>query len=875
MPRATAWMVPLGAALAAWSGPGGWFDGAAAWVVAALLLAASVAVRQVAVAAPFPAASAPSWLGICPSRPRAGRPAVTGRAGCAAAASAADRARATLLMLLLVGGFAPVATTLDRGHLARVPPGTELDVTVSGEAVRVERDDGRISRVELRFDGCVPGCVQRRVQLGLYAPLPIAEGERWQLPVRLRPPRAAANPGRGDPELRHWRRGIDGVGYVREPAAARRLAPAPAPDALQRLRTALAARIDAASADGGALLRALLLGDRDGLHARDWQRLAASGTTHLFVVSGLHVGLVAGAVLLLLRLGGIAMTSGAAALLVLACAACYALLTGFGIPARRALLMLAVVLLTSVLGRTGSGWSALGWAASLILLLDPLAVLDFGFWLSVIAVLALIVMTIRRASGPLPLPVRALLLVRTQLLVTGILAFPLVLAFGWFPATSPVVNLIAIPLVALLVLPAGLLALLLSSFGVEAAETVLAVLGAGLAGMLELSDAGARPLTLAPLSGTLAVLGLAAAWVAAWPGPRLVRLPALAVALIAIGAPPTRPALGEFRVHVFDVGQGLSVLVRTRHHQLLYDTGDRFDRSRTDAAPDTTPDTTPDRGSNSGLHDDRRNASPGGSNAGSLLIAPALRALGVAHIDRLLVSHADSDHAGGVPGILAALPVLDFRGPASLVGTNGVCAAGLAWQWDGVRFDVLYPQLGPTAAGRAAGESNRSSCVLRIRSREGAVLLPGDVDHWAERRFAARVGPIDLLLAPHHGSRTSSDRSLVRHARPRWVVFPAGATNAFGHPHPDVVQRWEDAGACVATTGVHGMLSWSSSAPERLRAWRADRDGWWRWRAVSAPLPRRCLRDRPGAPGAPEWMDGSALVRGSRAAPDATAAEGP
>jgi competence protein ComEC len=397
---------------------------------------------------------------------------------------------------------------------------------------------------------------------------------------------------------------------------------------------------------------------------------------------------------------------------------------------------------------------------------------------------------------------RALELVRIQLWVTLILSVPLVLIFGWLSASAPLVNLVAIPLISLLVLPAGLAGLVLAAAGHAAGEAVLGVLGSLLVALTRMLD---------PLGVTLALAAPGLPWLllaglllirAAGTDPAPVRWLALVLGIALLGAPRTGPPEGEFRVRVLDVGQGSAVVVRTRNRVLVMDAGNRF------GAP--------------------------GIDAGALVVAPALRALGVRRIDRLLVSHGDADHAGGVPGLLAAMDVTEVLGPAGVPGRIGPCDRALAWSWDGVRFEVLHPP------GGAALPGNRGSCVLRVRNARSAVLLPGDVDRYVERRLAATLGRIDLMVAPHHGSRTSSGRALVRHARARWVLFSAGRPNAFGHPHPDVVARWREAGACTAVTGDAGMLVWSSRTPDRVRGWRASRPRWWRGADFSVPALGRC-----------------------------------
>ncbi|MEE4302181.1 MAG: DNA internalization-related competence protein ComEC/Rec2, partial [Pseudomonadales bacterium] len=587
--------------------------------------------------------------------------------------------------------------------------------------------------------------------------------------------------------------------YLRDAAGAQRLAPAPSPGALTRVRRALAARIDSAAPVGAGLLRALLLGDRSAVGTVLWRRLGETGTTHLFVVSGLHVALVAGAVLLLSRLLGRGPDDARVASAAFLCALAFGLLSGFGVPVRRALAMLGLLLLARVRLRATRADALLIRAAALIVLVDPRAVLDAGFWMSCLAVAALVCAGARSRDT---VGIRALFArwFAPQLAVGLLLLVPLLAAFGWIPLLAPLVNLFLVPIVGLLVLPAGLLALLSAPLAPAAAQIVLELLGAGLDAMLRASGDFARVLALRPPGPVLAALAVPLSLLVLLPAPRRVRAAALLLLACAIVAPVARPREGDFEVHVLDVGQGLAALVRTQRRALLFDSGGRFG---------------------------------GSADAGGLVVAPALQAFGLRRLDRVLVSHADTDHAGGLESLRALVEIGELRGPRELSDTDGPCARPLDWHWDGVRFEVLHPQAATPAMGR-----NRSSCVLRVTAADGAVaVLPGDIDRFVERRIAPVVGRTDLMIAPHHGSRTSSGRAWVRHTRPRIVVFPAGVPSAFGHPHAIVVDRWRAAGACLRTTGRWGMLSWSSDAPDRIGAWRARDARWWQWRDSQPEAP--------------------------------------
>jgi competence protein ComEC len=257
------------------------------------------------------------------------------------------------------------------------------------------------------------------------------------------------------------------------------------------------------------------------------------------------------------------------------------------------------------------------------------------------------------------------------------------------------------------------------------------------------------------------------------------------------------PEPGAFRFTLLDVGQGLAAVVRTRNHVLVYDTGPGF---------------------------------PSGFNTGSAVVAPFLRRSGVDRVDRLLLSHADQDHAGGADGLLAALPVAEVLSgePRRLVGIRATaCRAGMAWRWDGVQFRILHP--GPSASFRG----NDRSCVLKVENGAGAVLLTGDVAAKVEKQLVARFGRelrSQVLVAGHHGSADSSASAFLAAVEPRYLLISAGYRNRYGFPRAEVLQRAEAAGAATLETARYGGLQVSFPAVGPVSGWRAyrrDRRRYW------------------------------------------------
>ncbi|MFC4727558.1 DNA internalization-related competence protein ComEC/Rec2 [Coralloluteibacterium thermophilus] len=671
---------------------------------------------------------------------------------------------------------------------ARLPHGLEgqdlrVQVRVVGFADRTPngaRFDARIEAV-LADGGIAEDAgkelVGRRVRLGWYGQPPAFEpGARWRLTVRLKRPRGGLNPGGFDFERRALERRLAATGYVRDTASAE---PATGGGGIDLLRLRLSERIQQAVPRAGArFVRALALADTRGLSQQDWEVLRATGLTHLIAISGFHVGVVAGFGVLLVRvLYWLAPTLGrrlprpqAAALGALAVACGYAALAGFGLPTVRTVLMIAAALAAVLLRRASGPARSITLALLVVLLADPLAVLAPGFWLSFTGV-AWLMWCLPRERGTHGWA-------RDLLRAQGVATLALLPLTVWFfnqaSVAGPLVNLVGIPLVSLVVVPLSL----------AGAALVAAWPWAG-APLLVLA-AGAMDLFWSWLEGVAATPG-ALLW---FPEPAVAAL-LLAVAgtfwlLLPRGIPgkwlapllmlpllwPAQPRLadGEVEVALIDVGQGLAVLVRTRTHALLVDAGPAW---------------------------------PGGLDMGEAAVLPTLRALGVRRLDALVVSHADSDHAGGLGAVRRAFPPGTLLAPegAGIEGAD-VCA-GARWQRDGVDFRMLHPPPHFPYLG------NESSCVLRVEGKGGVVLLPGDIGRPVEGRLvreqadalAARV-----LVVPHHGSRHSSTQGFVDAVAPELALVGAGHRNAFGMPRPEVVARYLDGGATLLSTAEHGML---------------------------------------------------------------------
>ncbi|MDN7699599.1 DNA internalization-related competence protein ComEC/Rec2 [Burkholderia semiarida] len=655
--------------------------------------------------------------------------------------------------------------------------------------------------------------------------------QRWRFVVRLKRPHAEANPGVRDSEAAWLAAGIRAIGYVSAPRRAVLLDARAAGwrASIDRVRDALRARIGEVLGTDAAhrgIVAALAIGDQSGIGDDDWRVLRNTGTSHLVAISGLHVGLVgaiAGWLVSMVwrrmrwraRAATLVLPAPyAAALAALVAAAGYAALAGFNVPAQRAWWMIAGGGVAYLAGRSVPTSAVLCAALGGVLLADPWAVLSAGFWLSFGAV-AVILQAVagwravreldendgidendetgaesrtaglrRRLRGWATRCRRRIAeATRVQYAVTIGLA-PLTAA--WFAQVSlsgPFGNAFAIPWVSSVVTPVVL---------------------AGIA-LPAPFDAGAFMLAHAALAPMMTLLGHLADWPAGVLWLRMPEWPVLALACVGVAwalmprgwplrwaapltwlplvAPaPDAPPAGGFRLTVLDVGQGAAVLVETARRILLFDAG------------------------------------PGAesTHAGTRIVAPALRARGIAAIDSLVLSHADADHAGGASAVYAATDVRQLlagiaprhrlwrEAQAAGVADRLPCAAGQRWTWDGVVFTMLWP---PDGVG--TGSSNGQSCVLRIDAGGTSALLTGDIEAAAERRLVADARdalPAQILVVPHHGSRTSSVEPFLDSVGPRVAVFPVGYRNRFGHPHRTVLARYEARGIPLPRTDRDGAV---------------------------------------------------------------------
>lgn len=714
------------------------------------------------------------------------------------------------------------AALADRLPVARM--GT--DIVITGSICEFPRRQAGSLRfvVENRRPDAARGGPER-ILVTWYDKAPeIWPGEVWQLQVRVRPPRGSANPGSFDYEQWLFSERIGATGWIRESSENRRLTSERPACGASQARAALARRMAAplAGREAAPYVLGLSVGAYQALAEEEWEMLRRTGTVHLVSISGFHIALVAGPFALmglllgrgLLALGFSCRPRLWAGWTAVCAAAAYGLLAGFSVPLLRSVVMLLTAAILLSMRRAVGAPTIFAAVLLAVLLVEPFSPLMPGFWLSFAGVAILVLVA---ADDPLPLPAAglpgassfgALVLARAahacrsllqiQVAMTICLAPLMLMFFGQLPLAGAIANLAAVPAFSLVLVPLTLLAAACAAISPEVSVPLLLLaadcfdvwrsfLGwcAQLPHAVWYLPAPKVPALLLALPGVVWFL-----WPRPWPGRGLA--PLLLLGMLAGAAPAVKT--GGLRILVLDVGQGLSVLVQTAGHALLYDAGPLF-----------------------------RNG-----DAGQRVVVPVLQSLGVRRLDRMVISHADADHRGGALSVIERYPQVQLAGAPPKGGASSVpCRAGQAWDWDGVHFRFLHP-----APDSGFLSDNNSSCVLLIEASGVRVLLPGDIEAEAERELASRLiaRPIELLLAPHHGSRTSSSPEFVAATSARQVVFATGFGNRWRFPVADVVSRWREAGACLFNTAEEGALQFEISSAGELtlsRRHRAEAPGIW------------------------------------------------
>lgn len=724
-----------------------------------------------------------------------------------------------------------------------LPPqleGRDIDVTGVVAAMPQRNDTGL--RFRLEVEGATvagaPVRVPPQIYLGWYGaavadandtmePQRIAPelhaGERWRMTARLKAPHGNVNPHGFDYELWLWEQGVQATGYVRAgpsdtaPHRVERAWRHPVERARQAVRDALFEHVSDRKTAG--LLAALVVGDQNAIDRADWDVFRATGVAHLMSISGLHITMFAwGAALLVgalwrrsarLCLAWPAQHAALVGGIVLAVA--YSLFSGWGVPAQRTAWMLATVGLLRLSGRRWPWPHVWLLACAVVVTIDPWALLQAGFWLSFVAVGVLFATDaglpadasvdagdngwrprLRKSASAVA---RAM---REQWVITLALTPLTLLLFGQVSVVGLLANALAIPWVTLVVTPlamAGVIAPVSWDAAAAAIQALTLYLGWLAALPFATVSAPAAPVW-AGVAGVMGgvLLAMRLPWHA-----RLLGVPLLLPVLLW---QVPRPAAGQFELLAADIGQGNAVVVRTATHTLVYDAGPRY-----------SPE----------------------SDAGHRVLVPLLRAFDE-RVDTVVLSHRDSDHTGGAAAVLAMQPQaallssIEDAHELQALRKATRCAAGQRWQWDGVDFEVLHPAAGDYDA---ANKSNAMSCVLRVSNGARAALLVGDIEQPQEARLVAASDALlraDLLLVPHHGSKTSSSRPFLEAVHPSVALVQAGYRNRFGHPAAVVLERYRQLRVPVVDSAHCGAAQWRSDDSQQVTCQRQAQPRYWRHR---------------------------------------------
>ena len=703
------------------------------------------------------------------------------------------------VLVLLFCGLVGFCWALFRAELrvdVALPPSLEWrDIVVEGTVRDFAKHDERASRFLFDIERVLlpkPQALNLRARLAFYhhrgktSSSVFIDGAKLRLKVRIRPPRESANPHSFDYAGWLFANNIRAAGYVRDNDGIVVL------ESGGGLRHSLSQRAQNLFADNpvGALLAALIVGDRSQMSEQQWRVLRRTGTAHLFAISGAHLTIAAGFVAFLFSflwrrfqiLTHIMPAQKIALLVSIPAALVYALLAGMAVPVQRSFLMLAAAAVAVLAGGISQVFYALAFAALVIVVSDPWAVLAPGFWLSFAFVAALALVFLRGRRGLL----RRLVIAQFLL---SLCAMPLTLwFFNQASLISPLANLIAIPVIGFVILPLALADMILPGDVLwQVAGWILAHCWDGLTYLSQLPFAAWQP---AAPPGWLFALAIIGAVLLLAPSGFVMRFAGVLPVVAMLLWQPAVVAPGGFRAVVLDVGQGAAVVIKTENHLLLYDAGPVY---------------------------------------GFFALRDYLRGEGLRKPDMMIISHNDNDHSGGAKAALA-----EFGARRVLAswhfGDAELCRAGQKWQWDGVEFAVLYP--GDVEYADSRLSDNDKSCVLHIKNKQSSFLLTGDLSADAERVLVSRYGELlrsAVVNVPHHGSKFSSSPPFIDAVHPQMAVFSSGANNHFGHPHPQVIANYQNFGALLFRTDRDGaiIIDFPAESAPSAKGWRKDNLRYW------------------------------------------------
>ncbi len=719
------------------------------------------------------------------------------------------RTLAALWLALLLLGAAYSSWQLQRvvnSQIAEAHEGISYSAVLRVESIPERRDHasrflGKVLELSCEAGDPCPDLAGQLLRVSWFRPQQtINAGELWQLELRLKRPRGLVNPGGFDYQAWLLSQSIVASASVRG-----------RPVLMGQSQNLAAVRADlkqdllqtGPALDFERYFSALLVGDKSGLSADDWHLLQRTGTVHLMAISGLHIGLVAawgyalGAVIKRLALAP-ALRRYARGLFFMPCllsvaaAAGYAALAGFALPTVRALIACVCINLALAAGVRLSAVTVVGVCLLAVVVIQPLAWISSGFWLSFLAVVTLVLTLRGRQHGKF----KGLL--KAQAVLALALFLPLLALGQPVSLVGPLANLLVVPVVSLLVIPLLFVAALSKTLTLGLESTLLAAADAVFAlvyKLLEWLAAGRQAVWWPSSELTWVSYGVAVAATLLLLSPAGLRLRSLGVLLLVAVLFAYHPTKPPVRLSVLDVGQGLAAVLETPEATWVYDAGPRFSDS---------------------------------FDAGSQLVAPYLARRGI-HRLSLMLSHNDLDHSGGALGLASRMTIdkLLYGEPVEVsAARSSACLRGQTWQEGPVNYAVLWPE-------RPDREGNNSSCVLLVQFEHAEqtvrLLFTGDIDRSVERLLLADLPQVDVLIAAHHGSGSSSSLAFVNRVKPRWVIFSSGHNNRFGHPAEQVIARYDQAGSTMLNTAKDGavIFSWFDASPVQIELTRRDRRKPW------------------------------------------------
>ncbi len=690
-----------------------------------------------------------------------------------------------------------------KGQIVSLPQPSFSSTSSYKKALKTRFEFNILSR-EVEHNGAVLQDKQftGKVRLSWYGGYQkIDSGQFWVLDIRLKKNNGLQNPGGFDYEQWLYQNHIQASGYVLKGHKFKTIETASG----TQLRQTIAHKLDKALKNNPykGLFKALAIGYRAELPDNQWQIFFRTGTNHLIAISGLHIGLLSALVWSLVyylwrrsqmlnQIIPAVFAAGSSALLM---ASFYAAMAGFAIPTQRALVMLSVVFIAVMFKREFTPIYIVLWALLIVLIMDPLSSLSAGFWLSYGAVAIIMLAISARLSHSRGVRAKISSFVRVQWVIfIGLLPLMAIL-FKQFSVTAPLANLVAVPLMSLFIVPATLFGTLLSlifqPLGMLLFNLLQWPLDALFWFLAYLSEWSGSLYYIPQLSLWVILLMIAGSlWLLmprGWPGRSLGILLLIPVINITAHKPPA----GQIRLTMLDVGQGLAMVIQTRQHTMVYDTGDNYSAQ---------------------------------FNMADSVIIPFLRSRGIRHIDRLIISHTDRDHAGSYKELIKHFSVAEIiSGEASSDFFDNFkkhthkrisqCQKNDKWWWDGVLFEVLSPIIASPLAEslRVSGnnkkssqkKNNNQSCVIYITAQNKfSYLLTGDIEKKVEVKLLKNYPDltVKVLQVPHHGSKTSSSASFLSRIKPQMALFSYGYRNRFRHPSEKVVQRYQKKGVKLYST---------------------------------------------------------------------------